>query len=79
MSVATDMLAAYHAAELAVLKGQTFRLGERQLTRANLVEIQTGRAQWQRAVDAEVASTSRRSGYAVADFSGCSDRRWERD
>ena len=53
MSTATEMRDAYLAAELAVLAGQSYRLGERQLTLANLPEIQAGRAEWERRVAAE--------------------------
>ena len=52
MSQATEMRDAYVAAEVAVLKGQSFRFGERQLTRADLVEIRAGRREW----EARVAS-----------------------
>ena len=74
MSQATDMLAAYIAAELAVLKGKTYRLGERQLGRENLAEIIAGRKEWERRVAAESAAAAGKSGttgYALADFSGC--------
>jgi 4-alpha-glucanotransferase len=71
MSTATDMLAAYMAAEKAVLKGLSVRLGERQLTRANLPEIVAGRQEWEARVRAEKTNafggTDR---YAVADFGG---------
>lgn len=69
MSEATDMLAAYKAAELAVLNGQSYSLGGRSLTRANLVDIQKGRNYWQSRVNAEIAAGSRGSSlYSVADF-----------
>ncbi|MGN6520498.1 MAG: primosomal replication protein PriB/PriC domain protein [Dokdonella sp.] len=70
MSTATDMRDAYLAAELAVLAGQSYRLGERQLTLANLPEIQAGRQEWERRVAAETASVRGDCGFAVADFSG---------
>lgn len=70
MSQATEMLALYIAAEQAVLKGQSVRFGERQLNRADLVEIRNGRAEWQRAVNAEQAvAAGRDSRYSLADFS----------
>ena len=72
MSTATDMLDAYIAAERAVLKGLSYRMGDRQLTRANLPEIISGRQEWERRVASEQAATSgREAGYAVADFGGC--------
>jgi hypothetical protein len=72
MSTATDLRDAYVAAELAVLKGQSFRMGERQLTRADLVEIRAGRREWEARVAAEAATAAgTATGYALADFSGC--------
>lgn len=71
MSTATDMLAAYIAAETAVLAGQSVALGGKQLTRANLAEIRRGRAEWQARVDAESAQAVGRTGprHVLADFS----------
>lgn len=81
MSNATDMLAAYQAAEIAVLKGESYQIGDLRLTRANLAEIRAGRAEWQRAVNAELARTNGQRGplsVHVADFNhgraGASDR-----
>lgn len=69
MSEATDMLAAYKAAELAVLNGQSYSIGGRSLTRANLSDIQAGRQYWQSRVNAESAASSGGSAlYSVADF-----------
>lgn len=75
MSQATDMLAAYIAAETAVLQGQQVRFGERFLGHADLAEIRAGRAEWQRKVNAEQASASGRStfgglGMSVARLDG---------
>lgn len=67
---AQEMVTLYTAAELAVLKGQRFRLGEREFTRADLSEIRKGRQEWERRVAAEAAQVRGSSGYAVADFSG---------
>ncbi len=63
------MLDAYIAAETAVLLGQTYRFGERQLTRADLAEIRAGRKEWQAAVT-RAANGSRRARWANADFGG---------
>ena len=75
MSVATDTLSAYQQAELALLKGQTIRFGDRQLTMANLTEIQSGRREWERRVNSEnAANAGTTPGVSVADFShrhGC--------
>jgi hypothetical protein len=53
---------------VAVLKGQSVRHGERQLTRADLAEIRQGRREWQGIVNAEARRGSAR--YATADFGG---------
>lgn len=55
MTQAADMLALYIQAESAVLLGQEFTLGDRRLRRADLVEIQAGRREWQAKVNAEQA------------------------
>jgi hypothetical protein len=71
MSNATDMLAAYKAAELAVLKGLSYQIGDLRLTRANLPEIIAGRQEWERKVNAENAAASGQRGplsVHVADF-----------
>lgn len=74
MSTATDMLAAYQKAELALLKGQTYRFGERQITMANLPEILAGRREWERRVSQEQAAAAgvpqSPVGVIGADFSG---------
>lgn len=70
MSEATDMLAAYAAAEKAVLKNQSYSLAGTTLTRANLSEIRKGRSYWQQRVNAENASSQGGSRlYSVADWS----------
>lgn len=69
MSTATDMLALYIAAEMAVLKGQAYTISGRQLTRANLTEIRNGRREWQIKVDAEKAGAQGGSSlYRLAEF-----------
>lgn len=71
MSNATDMLAAYQAAELAVLKGLSYRIGDLSLTRANLPEIIEGRKEWERKVAAETAAGAGQRGplsVHVSDF-----------
>ncbi len=69
MKTAQEMLDQYIAAEVAVLGGQSFRLGERQLTRADLAEIRKGRQEWQATV-ARSAHGGRRARWANADFGG---------
>lgn len=68
MASAQDMLDFYTDAEIAVLKGQRVRFGERDLTRADLEQIRAGRREWQRIVNAQSGSGSAR--YATADFGG---------
>lgn len=68
MTTATEMRDFYIAAELAVLKGQSFRYGDRYLTRADLVEIRKGRQEWEAKAAAETGFS--RSRIAIADFSG---------
>ncbi|HEU0096423.1 MAG TPA: DUF6148 family protein [Rhizomicrobium sp.] len=69
MTTAQEMLTFYTQAELAVLKGQSIRYGERQLTRADLSEIRKGRQEWQAVVDRE-SNRGRRASWATADFGG---------
>jgi hypothetical protein len=69
MSQATEMRDAYIAAELAVLNGQSFRFGERILTRADLVEIRAGRREWEARASAESAvAAGGNPGIALASF-----------
>lgn len=75
MSTATDMLAAYMAAELALLQGKETRLGDRLLRYEDLAEIRSGRQEWERRVAEEqgVATGAPRIGglnYKLADLSG---------
>jgi hypothetical protein len=63
------MLASYIAAEAAVLKGLSYRIGDLALTRANLNEIIAGRKEWERKVAAEnEVALGRQPGVALADF-----------
>lgn len=59
MTTATDMLAAYIAAETAVLSGQSYNMGGRSLSMANLAEIREGRAEWQARVGTEKARAAK--------------------
>ncbi|CAM4153014.1 Primosomal replication protein PriB/PriC domain protein [Stenotrophomonas pavanii] len=63
------MLQTYLAAEAAVLQGQSFRMGERQLNRADLAEIRAGRREWEAKVNAQARGGNRMS-VALADFRG---------
>lgn len=71
MSQATEMLAAYLAAETAILEGKEARIGDRAVRLEDLAEIRAGRIEWQRRVDGELLRASGRStigglGFSVA-------------
>lgn len=71
MSTATDMLAAYLAAEASLLQGKTVSFNGRTLGMENLAEIRAGRKEWERRVAAEqgsAATTAGGLGFAVATF-----------
>jgi hypothetical protein len=53
MTTATDMLAKYLAAELAILEGKEARLGDRSLKMEDLLEIRNGRKEWEALVAGE--------------------------
>lgn len=59
MSTATDMVAAYIAAETAILAGKEVRLQDRMVRREDLPEIRAGRREWEQRVAAEQASAAR--------------------
>lgn len=58
MSTATDMLAAYVAAEQAVLEGKKARIGDDELHLEDLDRIQAGRREWERRVAQETSAAS---------------------
>lgn len=70
MKTAQEMLDFYIDAEVAVLFGQTVRVGDRQLTRADLAEIRSGRKEWQVAVLRSSTAAGRQARWANADFGG---------
>jgi hypothetical protein len=73
MSTATHMRDLHLAAETAVLAGQRFWMGERELTRADLAEIRAGRREWEQKVAAEIAAANAGRGdprVALADVGG---------
>lgn len=53
MSVASQLLAEYEAAISKVLLGQSYSIGGRSLTRANLAELEAGRDKYKREVARE--------------------------
>lgn len=71
MSFATEQVTRLQAAYNAVLKGQSVRFGERQLTRADAAWVSGELDKWMRRAAAEADATSgRTAGVAIADFSG---------
>lgn len=69
MTTATDMRDKYIAAEAAILGGQRYRWGDRDLTRADLAQVQAGRREWERRAVAESRATNG-GGVALANLSG---------
>jgi len=71
MSTASDLLDAYLAAELAVLRRQSYTIGDRTLTFADLNAIRTERKALERRVAAEMAAAGGAVGprHRLADFS----------
>lgn len=65
-----EMLAAYIAAEKAVLKGKSYTINGRSLSRVDLPDIREGRQEWQQKLDEfDVRARGGSSAYAVSDFS----------
>ena len=65
MTTATDMFDKYLAAEVAILAGKEFRLGERTLRREDLSEIRKGRIEWEMRVAAEVRAAAGTTGLSI--------------
>lgn len=59
MTIATDMLAAYMAAEVAVLQGKEATIGDRKLRFEDLAEIRAGRKEWEVKASAEIAAVNK--------------------
>lgn len=66
MSVNSDRLQLYLNAESAILSGQQVRMGDRQLTMADLATVRAGIAELQRAVANETSGTG--GGFKAVDF-----------
>lgn len=58
MTQATDMLAAYLAAETAVLQGKEVWFGGRRQSMEDLPAIRAGRQEWERRAQAEAQQTT---------------------
>lgn len=70
-TVNASLLAQYVAAEEKILKGQSYRMGDRWVTRADLQFVQAERRRLQQAVNAEtLAASGGRNRFAGADFVG---------
>ena len=48
---AKEMLSMYLEAEKKILRGQSYRIGKQELTRANLTEVVKNREKWQKIVN----------------------------
>lgn len=74
MTTATDMLAKYLAAEVAILEGKEVRLGDRSLKTEDLDKVVAGRREWERRVALEgppgapASPTFAGVGFALANF-----------
>jgi hypothetical protein len=70
LATAKSHLDAFLAADLAVATGQSYSIGSRTLTRANLVEIRGAISYWQRIVNQYTATAAgvRNPGVSVAKF-----------
>lgn len=74
MSTATDMYAAYLAAETAILLGKDVSFQGRRVAMEDLDSIRKGRQEWEAKARAEARPAGRRGGlggYAVASFNDC--------
>lgn len=71
MSTATDLLALYLAAEAKILGGQSYVIGDRHLTRADLAEVRRERKDLERRVASETRVSAGDAGprHQLADFS----------
>lgn len=75
MSTATDMVAAYLAAETAILDGKEARLGDRVVRLEDLSEIRKGRQEWEARVRTAAAAAAKAPtigglGFSVARLDG---------
>lgn len=60
-----EMIAAYEAAEVAILKKQSYTINGRSLSYTDLDKVREGRMEWERRLR---ALDSRGHGYALASF-----------
>lgn len=69
MSTASEMVAQYLAAEVALLAGKEARFADRTLRMEDLPEIRKGRQEWERRVAAEAAAAVRMPTFGGVRFS----------
>lgn len=69
MTTATDMLAKYLAAEVAVLEGKEVSLGDRKLRMEDLSMITAGRKEWEQRVAREQSAAVRAPSIGGLSFS----------
>lgn len=60
-----EMIAAYNAAEVAVLKKQSYTINGRSMSHADLEKIRAGRREWETKLK---ALDNRSRGYSLASF-----------
>jgi hypothetical protein len=65
---AQEMLDKYLAAEMAVLEAKETWFNGRKVVMADLPQIQQGRKEWERRVNAERAAAQGSPGYSLATF-----------
>ena len=65
MSTASEMYQLYVDAEKSILKGQSYSINGRSLTRANLSEVVENKIKWERKMRSE---NNGGRGYALASF-----------
>ncbi len=71
-SVNEERLSLYLAAERAILSGQSYRVEDRQVERADLAEVRAEIQRLQTVVAREQTAASGRGGrFSQANFSGC--------
>ncbi len=70
MSLASEQVILLKAAYAAVLRGQSYRIGDQWLTRADAPWISGELDKWLRRQATEAAAASGNAGYSIADFSG---------
>lgn len=73
MSTATDMLAAYLAAEEAILAGKTATIGDHSFGYEDLEKVRAGRLEWERRVAVETRQAAGDYGSARCQLASFSD------